>query len=100
MCLGVKELNSMSLCIFSADQVTGCTCDAADWLGGDKGKLQLQVNAFSRLAVLGKTEGFFFPFGFSLQFGSRFFASLPLLLELIGDCGEFFFPLSKSKNRF
>lgn len=86
MCLGVKDLNSMSLCVFSADQVTGCTCDVADWLGGNKGELQLQADAFSRLAALGKTVCLlFFPFCFSFQFGSRFFASLPFLRELMGD---------------
>lgn len=72
MCLGVKDLNSMSLCVFSADQLTGCTCVAADWLGGDKWKLQLQVDVFSQPSVLGKRGFFFFHFVFLFSLEADF----------------------------
>lgn len=84
MCLGVKDLNSMSLCVFSADQLTGCTCDAADWLGGDKGKLQLQVDVFSQPSVLGKRGWFFSPVLFFSSVWKQIFCFSPIVAGING----------------
>lgn len=52
VCLGIEDLNSLGLRVFSADQVFGCTCDPGRWRR--EAAAAAASIAFSLLAVLQK----------------------------------------------
>lgn len=81
VCLKVKDLNSMWLWVFSADQLIGCTCDAADWLEGDKREVAAAAAAAAATSVGLLCFGRIF-FSFSFCFSLKF--------ALIFGCREFF----------